>query len=293
MRRRSAFLVLAPLLALPLRLAAATPVLEINGREFFGSVYTDGGEPLGPLDVVGPLLLGSDFVLESYDLVLRKASFHWVPPGTSQPVRGSVSGCAKRGAAVYAPLRALLKEVGGSYQQDAEVVRVAYPPAGTLVAQPTPTPTTASPVIRPTAPSTVAPTPEPVALLPSSPEQALSEVNAANAGAFTGHASLRRIEVYHPVQPDPSDVIPRTDLAGLKVYVAGLKESDQAQVSLWNAREPKGDPAFKKRLARFAGQELLEGWFFVRLPLELNAGWHTVRVDLNGKETVDYRFITW
>ncbi|MBM3461208.1 MAG: hypothetical protein FJX76_03810 [Armatimonadetes bacterium] len=266
------------ILVLAVAARAATPILEINGREFYGSLYTDSGELCGPLDVVGPLLLGSSFAIENYDVVLRKATFHYTPEGASAPVKASVSSCAKRGAAVYAPLKPLLKEVAGSYEATADTVRVAYPPAGTAV--------------RPTAPTATV-IPKVSVGAPLTPELALLEAQTANRDAMTGARAIKRVEVYHPVSPEPADAIPRTDVAGLKIYVAGLADRDQAWVAMWNSREPAGDALFRKHIKGFRGQDLVEGWFFVRLPLATEPGWHTVDIDLNHKDRVRYRFVTY
>lgn len=284
MRRRSLGILVACALLLGSVARAAAPELEINGRDFYGMLYVDGGDVYGPLDVIGPLLLGSDFVLDNYDVVLRKATFRYTPAGAAAPTHGSVTGCAKRGTAVYAPIRALAKEVGASYESQSEMVRVAYPP----VSAARPATKTPIPVVTVGSPGSA-----PVALAPTTPDEAIQAARQSNLAAFTGRGAIKRIEVYNPISPDPADAIPRTDVAGLKIYVAGLSAKDQAWISMWPVRDPAGEPTFRKRVAGFRGQELEEGSFFVRLPLQLETGWHSVVIDLNHKDRVEYRFITY
>ena len=154
MRRRWLELLgaLCIVVALAMRGQAAIPQLEVNGREYYGTVVSDNGEVYAALDVVGPLLLGPQFRLEVFDVTLRRCTFTFVPSGASAPQKVEVFGCVKRGAAVYAPLRPLLRQVGGSYQMDVanNLVSVAYPPATAVVPTPTPAPTPTRPQPTPT-----------------------------------------------------------------------------------------------------------------------------------------------
>ena len=118
-------------------------------------------------------------------------------------------------------------------------------------------------------------------------------VKAMNAQAFAGAKLVRSIEIYHPVQPDPSDVIPRTDLAGVRIELQRLQPRDTVTVSMWNGDQPQGPPAFKHQVTRFGARELADKAVFVRLPLTLEAAWHLVRVEVNGREVIDYRFVTY
>lgn len=274
---------------------ATPPALEVNGREYYGTVVSDNGEIYAALDVIGPLLLGPQFRLETYDVTLRRCTFTFIATGASAPQKMEIFGCVKRGAAVYAPLRQLLRQVGGSFQdQGGNMVAVAYPPAAAVV--PTPPPPSPSPTPRLVAtPSPHAvPTPSPTGPPPvTTPELAMVDVKAANAQAFAGAHMIQKIEVYHPVQPDPSDVIPRTDLAGLRVQLQRLAPGDTVTVSLWNSDHAEGAPAFKQQLNRFGAQEMAEKAVFVRLPLTIEPGWHVVRIEMNGREFVDYRFVTY
>lgn len=285
---------------------ATPPALEVNGREYYGTVVTDNGEIYAALDVIGPLLLGPQFRLETYDVTLRRCTFTFIPAGASVPQKMEIFGCVKRGAAVYAPLRQLLRQVGGSFQdQGGTLVAVAYPPAANLATTPpplapSPPPLAPSPSPRPV--STPAPTPRPgptPAPTPAgpppitTPELAMIDVKAANAQAFAGANTIRKIEVYHPVQPDPSDVIPRTDLAGLRVQLQRLAPGDTVTVSMWDSDQAVGTPVFKQQVVRFGAQEMAEKAVFVRLPLAVAPSWHVVRVEVNGREFVDYRFVTY
>jgi hypothetical protein len=121
----------------------------------------------------------------------------------------------------------------------------------------------------------------------------MAEVRTANQNALPSAGLIEKMEVYHPVSPDPSDVIPRTDLAGLKVYLRRLAAGDHVEVELWRGRSAAGKPVFSRSLTGFRGQELEERAIFVRLPLTVEPGWHTVRVVVNQGGAVDYRFITY
>ncbi len=293
--------------------------LEINGRDFYGSVFTQDGEMYAPFDVIGPLLLGAGFGIDGYDFTLQRVTFHYTPPGAAAPQSAALARCLKRGP-IYVPMSPLLKLVGGSYAREGMEVRVAYPPAAApMAAAPGAGRPTAPPAAgttsggtqssRPAAVATTMPTttggptqpvasgvPTPPAPTPAAMMNtglALAEAQTENHQALTTAGSISKVEVYNPVSPDPSDAIPRTDLAGLKVYVADLAPSDDAWIEMWTSREALGPPSFREHLSQFAGQELREGWFFVRLPLAMEAGWHTVRIDVNHKSTVDYRFITY
>lgn len=309
--------VTALLLLFAVSVSATMVNVEINGHDYYGSVYTDNGEIYAAIDVVGPMLMGPQFHFDNYDVTLRRGTFTFVPPGASAPLKLELFGCVKRGAGVYAPLRPLMKLVGGSFMLAGDTVRIAYPPASTVATVPTPTPTplatpkpsvTPSPVVRPSvSPSPVAtvvpspvpspsPSPSPsVAETPAmtSAEIAMAEVKNANHDAIPSTGLIQRLEVYHPVSPDPSDVIPRTELAGLKVYLKKLAASDRVDVAMWSGKTVDGAPAFKKQVSGFRGQELSENAFFVRLPLSVEAGWHTVRVEVNQGNAVEYRFVTY
>lgn len=263
---------------------AASLEVEINGRDFYGTLFVEGGEVYAPLDVVGPLILGSDFGYEDYDMVLRRATYHFTPPGKTR-VRQGVSPCIKRGVAVYVPLKSLVVQAGGSYALSGTIVKIAYPPvsvvAPTPVSRPSPSPTTVAGLPSRTGPA------------PLAPEAALMAARHANQGVLRPGGLIRRIELFHPVSPDPSEAIPRTDLAGLKVFVKKLAPRDQVWIAMWNGPEVGGAPAFEKHLQGFRGQELQENCFFVRLTLPVEPGWHTVKVDLNHRESAVYRFITY
>ena len=294
MRSRLAALALTVLLGWSaVRASHAAPLaLEINGREFYGTTYTEGSDLYVPLDVVGPLLTGQDFALEEYDVVLRRARVHYLPAGASQPVRVYVTGCARRGAAVYCPLGLLVKAVGGSVSMTPEALAVAYPPvsaaaATALHATPTPQASPSQPTIKPTPPPSTATT----AFL-GSPEEAIQQARLANE-AVRGHkGAVRCLEIYHPLSPEPADAIPRTEVAGLKVYLAGLQPHDRVEVALWAGRDPLGRPAYSRSLEDFSDEERQGGAFFVRLPLSVEPGWHVVRLVYNRKETLEYRFVT-
>lgn len=121
----------------------------------------------------------------------------------------------------------------------------------------------------------------------------MAEVQNVNQNALHGNASILKLEVYHPVSPDPSDVIPRTDVAGLKIYLSRLDAADQVDVAMWAGRDVNGKPAFSRVMSHFHPGELEEKAVFVRLPLHVEAGWHTVRVRVNERDTVVYRFVTY
>lgn len=295
-RRLGAFLGAACLvLLLALQGRAAMVSLEVNGREYFGTVFSDGGEVYAALDVVGPLLLGAQFRFETYDVTLRRCTFTYVPTGASSSRKMEIFGCVKRGAAVYAPLRLLVRQVGGSSQDLEGVLTIAYPPATAVAptpALPSPTPSrTPTTVPPPTILPTAAPTPMPPLAL--TPETALEQARSANTQAFAGARLIRSIEVFHPVQPDPSEAIPRTDLAGLRIQTAQLGAGDEVAVSMWRGRTTEGEPVFRQRVSRFGSNEQAKKTLFVRLPLTVEAGWYTVRVQMNGREFVDYRFVTY
>lgn len=308
MRQRAcaAALAITLLIAVVTRAGAVIPTLEVNGREYYGTVFTDGGEIYAALDVVGPLLLGDQFHLEVYDVTFRRCTFTFVPTGTTKVQRMELFGCVKRGAAVYAPLRQLMRQVGGSFLEAPDGVRIAYPPVTAVAPLPRPT-ATPRPVALPSpSPSGGAPTPQPSPLEKPSPEPAasptpealtrevaLAQTETANAEAFRGATLIRRIEVYHPVLPDPSDAIPRTDLAGVRILLRQLGDGDVVNVHLWHGRSPQGEPAFSQRLNRFGEQQKAERALFVRLPLPVESGWHTLRVEMNGREYVEYRFMTY
>lgn len=291
-RWREALAALFVVVVLAASAGAMPPTLEVNGREYYGTVVTDNGEIYAALDVIGPLLLGPQFRLETYDVTLRRCTFTFTPAGASVPQKMEIFGCVKRGAAVYAPLRQLLRQVGGSFQdQGTEGVAVAYPPAAAVAPTPTLAPT-------PRTVPTLAPSPRAVPTpmgppLVTTPDLAMVDVKAANAQAFAGAHVIQKIEIYHPVQPEPSDVIPRTDLAGLRIRLQRLAPGDTVTVSMWDGDHAEGMPVFKQHLARFAPQEMADKALFVRLPLAVGPAWHVVRVEVNGREFVDYRFVTY
>lgn len=166
-------------------------------------------------------------------------------------------------------------------------------------------PATPAPVVAvhmPGAPTTaVEVRPSPITLESPSPtpqmagdpkEIALAEVKSANRDALNPTGLIQKVEVYHPGFPDPSDAIPKTEVAGLKVYVKQLAPSDTVNVQMWPNRDGGGEPAFKTQLSGFHGEELEQNAFFVRLPLTMAAGWHTVRLEYN-HEAVVYHFVTY
>ena len=267
---------------------AAPLTVELNGREFYGTTFTEGPDLFVPLDVVGPLLAGPDLVVEEYDVVLRRARLRFVPSGAAQPQRVYVVGCAKRGSVVYGPLQGLVKALGGSLTQSADVLAASYPPVSAAAASATGTDRKGGADGKPAAGVALGPASTPLL----SPEEALREAKAANAPALAHVSAFKRLEIYHPLSPEPADAIPRSEVAGLKVYVAGLGERDQVLVELWSGRDPAGKPVFSRSRMGFTAEEREQGAFFVRLPLEAAPGWHVVRLVHSKGERVEYRFVT-
>ncbi len=308
-----AALLVPPLLALIILLACAARAdsdmvnVEINGHDFYGTVFTDYGNVYGGLDAVGPLLVGPTFHANDFDFTLRRCAITFVPAGTTTPTQVEVYSCEKRGAEVYAPLKVLMTVIGGSYSVSGNTISLAYPPvsvttasAPTGMSPPPPLPTAQRSPTQGTNAAPVQPTPESGAATgptqprsPLDPTIAMAEVRALNAHAIPAHGQVTRIEIYHPVSPDPSDVIPRTDVAGLKVYLHNLSDRDTIVIEMWAGRDPQGPPVFHTVLTSFDADELASQSLFVRLPLHVQAGWHTVRIDVNGHEHVDYRFVTY
>jgi hypothetical protein len=281
MSKRGARYLLMGLLALglsaPVPAQAAPLTVEINGREFYGSTFNEGNDVYVALDVVGPLLLGADFALEEYDIVLRRARFRYTPVG-GQPTHLYLPGCLKRGTAIYGPLQALVKQVGGSSAVSHDTWSVAYPPASAVQA-----PAKPAVIVKP-----VPPTDDRI----QGPEQALQLAHSANLHALRPSGRVRRVEIYHPLSPDPAEAIPSTDLAGLKLYLPGLTAKDRVRVALWDGREPGGSPVLVRALTGFTDDEQEQGAIFVRLPLRAASGWHVLRIMFNNTESVDYRFVT-
>lgn len=301
---------------------ASAPLLEVNGRVCDGAIFIDRGDVYAALEVVGPLLMGPQFRLDNFDFILRRCTFTFVAAGSTAPSRVAVLGCVKRGPDVYVPLKHLMQVIGGSLMVSSSAVRLSYPvganpaPGPAAIAPPAPGPAAvAMPVPGPAAVASPAPTP--VAIPTPAPIQAaiptprtaaqpsmsqgepassatvFAEVRTANQSALNPTGLIKRLEIYHPGLPEPSDVIPNTEVAGLKVYVKKLLSSDTVDLQMWAGRRPGGEPAFKTRLSRFRGNDLEESSFFVRLPLTLAAGWHTVRLEYNQTESVEYHFVTY